>query len=56
MDRRASRAVEPPLDLGDLQLGIERRIDDDGLAFMPQCIDTGGEGAESHGVSVSGGS
>ena len=51
--RRAPRAVEPALDLGDLQVGIERRLDDDSLAFLPQGIDTGGEGAESHGVSVS---
>ena len=45
--RRAAGAVEPPLDLGDLQMRIDRRGDDDRLPLGTEGIDAAGERAES---------
>ena len=41
--RRPAGAVEPALDLGDLQMGIDRRLDDDRLALGTEGIDAAGK-------------
>ena len=41
--RRPAGAVEPALDLGDLKVGIDRRLDDDRLALGTEGIDAAGK-------------
>ena len=41
--RRATGAVEPALDLGDLQVGVDRRVDKDSLPLGTEGIDAAGK-------------
>jgi hypothetical protein len=46
---RAVGAEQPPLDLGDLEPGIDGVVDLDELPLRPQGVDTGAERAKTHG-------
>jgi len=52
--RRPPRPEQPPLDLGDLQVGIDRMLDDDGSPLGDERIDTCLERAKSHGQTRKG--